>query len=423
MSYSATAINVMIASPGDVPQERVIARNVIHEWNTIHAKDRQVVLMPVGWDTHSAPDTGDRPQAIINSQLLRDADLLVAVFWTRLGSPTGVAASGTVEEIEEHLGAGKPAMIYFSSAPVRPDSIANEQYTALKAFKDSLRSRGLYSEYESLGEFKDTFTRHLAQTVIAKFASSQGTSDNEIDSSPNLPALSPGARELLIEISKDSQGVVMSLQMMNGTSVQTNGRSFVEGGNSRSGARWRGAVEELSRTGLVEDRGGKREVYFITDEGYRVAELLDTEIISTNPVPQETIRVVQDKKHSRWSMGSTGDRKPLMIVNFYGSITEISGKTIRVVAAEIPKPSAQAEIIVICNNHTGVRPQMLCPHETADISLMFTIPPVGEYEADGSWKSSILLVDQFGNRHKVPDCVFHSDMLKDKSQASAATPA
>ena len=30
-----------------------------------------------------------------------------------LGSPTGVSASGTVEEIEEHLRAGKPAMIYF----------------------------------------------------------------------------------------------------------------------------------------------------------------------------------------------------------------------------------------------------------------------------------------------------------------------
>lgn len=70
---------------------------------------------------------GDRPQAIINKQLLEQSDLLVAVFWTRLGSPTGATNSGTVEEIEEHLAAKKPTMLYFSSAPVRPDSVDNEQ--------------------------------------------------------------------------------------------------------------------------------------------------------------------------------------------------------------------------------------------------------------------------------------------------------
>ena len=145
MSYTATVINVMIASPSDMPQERLIARDVMSEWNTIHANDKRTVLMPTGWETHSVPDTGDRPQAIISGQLLKDADLLVAMFWTRIGSPTGVARSGTVEEIEEHIGAGKPAMIYFSSAPVRPDSIDNDQYSALQAFKRSLRAE-VYSK-------------------------------------------------------------------------------------------------------------------------------------------------------------------------------------------------------------------------------------------------------------------------------------
>src|SRR5206468_6654815 len=106
MSYTATVVKVMIASPSDVPQERRLARDVIEEWNAIHAEDRGIVLMPVGWETHSSPEMGDRPQAIINRQLLRNSDLLIAVFWTRLGSPTGAAQSGTVEEIEEHLGAG-----------------------------------------------------------------------------------------------------------------------------------------------------------------------------------------------------------------------------------------------------------------------------------------------------------------------------
>lgn len=124
----------MVASPSDVPQERVIVRDVIAEWNAVHAEDRRTILMPLGWETHATPEMGDRPQAIINGQLLKKADLLIAIFWTRIGSPTGAAKSGTVEEIEEHIGAGKPAMIYFSSAPVRPDSIDEKQYSALREF-------------------------------------------------------------------------------------------------------------------------------------------------------------------------------------------------------------------------------------------------------------------------------------------------
>jgi hypothetical protein len=100
VSYTANVINVMIASPSDVPKERLIARDVIAEWNTIHAKDKRTVLMPIGWETHSVPDTGDRPQAIINGQLLKDADLLVAVFWTRIGSPTGAREAGLLRRLK-----------------------------------------------------------------------------------------------------------------------------------------------------------------------------------------------------------------------------------------------------------------------------------------------------------------------------------
>jgi hypothetical protein len=270
----------MIASPSDVPQERLIARDVIAEWNTIHAKDKRTVLMPIGWETHSVPETGDRPQAIINAQLLKDADLLVAMFWTRIGSPTGAARSGTVEEIEEHIRAGKSAMIYFSSAPAHPDSIDNDQYSALKAFKVSLRAKGLFEQYESLSEFRMKFTRQLAQKMISRFPSDPSPTTGAstpavaVALAQSIPAIGAAARDLLVEASKDQQGVIMSLQTMEGSSVQTNGRDFAERGNTRSEAQWRDAVAELSKLRLLEDRAGKREVFFVTDEGYRIADLL-----------------------------------------------------------------------------------------------------------------------------------------------------
>ena len=135
MSYSAVVYKVMIASPSDVSAERSIVREVLSEWNVVNADVRRQVLLPIGWETHTVPEMGDRPQALINKQILHDCDLLVGVFWTRIGTATGEYASGTVEEIEEHIKAGRPTMLYFSSAPILPDSVDHDQYRRLKEFR------------------------------------------------------------------------------------------------------------------------------------------------------------------------------------------------------------------------------------------------------------------------------------------------
>jgi len=220
----------------------------------------------------------DRPQAVINRQVLKDCDLLLAIFWTRLGSPTGASASGTVEEIEEHLAAGKPAMIYFSAAPVHPDSVNEEQYRALKEFRAKCENRGLIEKFESLSEFREKFARQLAHTVLREFAKTQDI-DNILpesprDASPDRPVLTDAARDLLIEAAKDGSGIILCVAVIGGYHVQTNGKDFVEQGNPRSEARWRGAVAELRDKGLIDDRSYKGEVFAMTDEGYRVADLL-----------------------------------------------------------------------------------------------------------------------------------------------------
>src|SRR5947209_20191450 len=123
MSFEAITYNVMLASPGDVSAERRIAREVLAEWNAVHSATKHLVLLPVGWETHASPTMGMEPQAIINQQILRNADLLIGIFWTRIGTATTAYASGTVEEIEEHMKAGKPTMLYFSDAPVPPHAL------------------------------------------------------------------------------------------------------------------------------------------------------------------------------------------------------------------------------------------------------------------------------------------------------------
>jgi hypothetical protein len=203
MSYEAVVYRILVASPGDVAPERAAVTEVIGAWNALHSADTGAVLLPVLWETHASPEMGDRPQAIINKQLVRDCDLLVGIFWTRIGTHTGVAESGTVEEIEEFLGAGKPVLLYFSSSPVVLDSIDEDQYRRLKEFRDQMEGEGLVDRYTSVAQFRERLMRHLLTTVRDKLAPRR---DRSAAPGRQASTLSDPAQEL--------QGIAQQLQSL-----------------------------------------------------------------------------------------------------------------------------------------------------------------------------------------------------------------
>lgn len=165
MSFDSKVFRILVASPGDVGEERAIIPEIINEWNTLNSSQSKVILMPVKWETHSAPLLGDRPQAIINEQLVEDCDLLVGVFWTRIGTDTGVSVSGTAEEIEQFVNMKKPVMLYFSQNPIEPDKINIEQFSILKKFKEKMRLQGLTETYYNIPDFKGKFSRQLSLNI------------------------------------------------------------------------------------------------------------------------------------------------------------------------------------------------------------------------------------------------------------------
>lgn len=279
MTFEAKVFRVMIASPSDVPAERSMVRDVLAEWTAVHALDRSAVLIPVSWESHAAPEMGDRPQGIINRRLLKDCDLLIAVFWTRIGSPTGEAESGTVEEIEAHIAAGKEAMIYFSDAPVRPDSVDTAQYEKLKVFKASCQARGLYESYESVAEFRQKLARQVAVTMIRLTAAGPGAAEPTLVAEAEIitpvhptAQMSPEAQQLLKNASLDKNGMFMRVNVFGGAIVQANGRQLNEQGDARSLARWDAAIAELERDGFAKASGYKREIFQVTNEGYEAAD-------------------------------------------------------------------------------------------------------------------------------------------------------
>jgi hypothetical protein len=165
MAYDCRVYRILIASPSDVEEERESAVRVIQEWNDLHSSSRKVVLLPLRWETHTAPEYGTRPQEVINRAIVDECDLLVGIFWTRLGSPTGLADSGTLEEIERVGKAGKPVMLYFSGVEIAPNKIDLEQIEKLKQFKEKTYPKGLVESYRKSIEFRDKFSRHLEMKI------------------------------------------------------------------------------------------------------------------------------------------------------------------------------------------------------------------------------------------------------------------
>jgi hypothetical protein len=273
MPFSATVLRLMIASPGDVQKERAVVREVVSEWNSANGAHRNLMLLTVGWETDVAPEMGDAPQSIIDKRILKDADLVVGIFWTRLGTPTGSYASGAVEEIEEHLKAGKPAMLYFSSAPAALDSVDPAQYQALKAFKDSCRTRGFYASYADVEDFRRQLSKDLQLTMNSDpLASVGGATQSTTTSGAARAPLSPDALLLLSAASADGSGVVLFERFGGGAEISSNDKVFNEDSSPRTLARWEGAIEELEKGGLLKATSAAREVFELTRDGFSAAD-------------------------------------------------------------------------------------------------------------------------------------------------------
>jgi len=268
----------MIASPGDVSAERQIIRDVIHEWNDINAYSAKTMLAPIASETHASPELGARPQELINNRLLKDCDLLIGVFWTKLGTPTGVSASGTVEEIEKHLDAGKPAMVYFSNTPVAPESLDHEVFSQLRLFKEKCKSLGLIETFDTRDEFRHKVARQLQVSLLANPHLS--ALRNELSIAIQAPTQRPKSIELSAEASKllkaaasSKDGLIFKREFIGGRNISVGDKQF---GNesSKAFAKWMQALGDLLRLNLIAERGYKGELFELTHQGWTLAEKL-----------------------------------------------------------------------------------------------------------------------------------------------------
>src|SRR5215207_8284701 len=146
---SATSYRLLVSAPGDVPSGDIESvMSTVARWNVIYGRQLGAVVVPVHWELHSAAEHGVRPQASLNTQLVKDADIVIAIFWHRLGSHTGEAESGTVEEINEAHENGAYVAILRCARDVDPRKVDPDQAERLSGFLDQIQSESLMLSYE-----------------------------------------------------------------------------------------------------------------------------------------------------------------------------------------------------------------------------------------------------------------------------------
>ena len=165
MPVEAKVYRILIASPSDVTDERKIIREEVHRWNAMHAVDMKIILMPIGWETDATPDLRESGQEVINRQLVDTCDILIGVFWTRLGTPTALGGTGTEVEIGRARNEGKRCMVYFSDEPVSPSEIDIKQYEQVQEYWRKLQPTGLANRYKTIEDFRKIVLLHINSAV------------------------------------------------------------------------------------------------------------------------------------------------------------------------------------------------------------------------------------------------------------------
>jgi hypothetical protein len=177
-SKQTQVLRIVVASPGDVQGERDSLDEVVAELNRAIAADRGLRIELGRWETDAYPGFHpEGPQGLIDPILrVEECDVLIGIFWTRFGTPTGDAGSGTEHEFSVAYKSWKmkrrpEIMVYFNQAPYTAKSKAEtDQWGLVLQFQTTFPKEGLWWPYEGTDSFEKQVRRHLTNFIRRKYA-------------------------------------------------------------------------------------------------------------------------------------------------------------------------------------------------------------------------------------------------------------
>jgi len=177
MSRNETIVGVFVASPSDVSEERKALESIAQELNKAWSKNLNLRLDVIKWETDVYPGFGGYAQDVINNQINDEYDVFIAIFWSKIGSPTQIAESGTIEEFERvykrytENKSSVDIMVYFKDQAIPPSKMDFDQLQKIQKLKERLGEKGgLYWTFDSTEDFESLLRGHLSK-IAQKWSS------------------------------------------------------------------------------------------------------------------------------------------------------------------------------------------------------------------------------------------------------------
>jgi hypothetical protein len=280
MPRETVVLQVFVASPSDVSDERGALETVIAQLNQVWSRSLGITFELIRWETNVHPSFSSDPQAVINEQIDVDYDVFIGIFWGRLGTPTPREESGTIEEFEraytrfQRTKELPEIMLYFKDAPISPSKIDARQLQALQEFKDSVAPRGgIYSVFEDQAGFESSLRAHLA--AIAQKFSSQRRSTSTAVLAPNDPRT-----EDTPEISSDDDyGIIDYIEIYEARMADMNSAiTLINEATVRVGEQLNQRSVEINSGIAIDPKAARRLIKRAADDMNIYADTLNSQV-------------------------------------------------------------------------------------------------------------------------------------------------
>lgn len=163
---------ILLSSPSDLIAERRIVENIVSEINETH-KFSHYGLDLICWENDVSPEIIlDSGQKIIDRVFAYDeSDLLIGMFYKKVGTPVLASASGTIHEIDSAIQSYKKhripsIMLYFKKVSLQLGETSTEQrneYAEVESKRKEYMKLGIVQQFRSTKEFEKLCRKHILQ--------------------------------------------------------------------------------------------------------------------------------------------------------------------------------------------------------------------------------------------------------------------
>ena len=169
---SRKVVKVFLASPGDLNAERIAAKEVVDEFNSLSADHSGYHVELVGWE--DTVSVYGRPQATINRDL-EQCEYFIGMMWKRWGTPpddSGHYSSGFEEEFQNSIdrrqetGSPEISLLFKRVDEDQLSDPGDDLKKVLKFQKKMIDDKAvLYETFDELKEFERKIRRCITRYV------------------------------------------------------------------------------------------------------------------------------------------------------------------------------------------------------------------------------------------------------------------